>query len=247
MEERNYNYNEKLRERKQRLREIANQYIYYGIIFALSLIMLMVFPFLGSSLGLQWNIPDTVAGWVVFITTSVCQSLCNVLIFVCFIRQARLNSQDHPNFIEANEIMIKKVRKQKKPKSPEQFLSTTYISKGSMVAIGTFLGFIGLSSALLVFDVVTFIAALITVVIAIVFGIISMKKVELYWQFDYLEYAKYSEAQHELVKAQSIDNVSKEKTNENNMEEVSFEQELSCIEQRTSQEGVNEESVVTEN
>lgn len=239
-----YILNEKLRDNKLALREKVNNYLYYGIIFALSLLMLMVFPFLGSSLGLQWNIPNTVAGWIVYITTCVCQSLCNVLIFVCFVRQARLNSKDHPNYLQATTIMLEKVRKARKPKSPEQFLRRTYLSKGTMIALGTFLGFIGLSSALLVFNLVTFIAAGTTVALSVVFGIITMKKVELYWQYDYLEYARFVEhKQQELVEAQRIDEMSKEKTNERNLEEISREQELPCLEQRESKEGINQEAI----
>lgn len=227
-----YKSNEELYNKKLEAKEKLNNIIYYLIIFVLSMMMLFLLPFLGSSLDMGWNVPNTPAGWVVYCITNTCQSIANVLIFICFVRQGQVNSKNHPNYIKAQEIIMTKVKKAKRPISPDKFLGRTYASKGSLVAIGTVLGFIGLSNAILSWSIVYLIASISTVVMAIVFGIITMKKVELYWQYDYLDYANYLQS---LQKEEGI-------KNERNLESVSRKQEIPCIESRTSNECSNEEN-----
>ena len=63
-------------------------YLYYALIFVLSLCMLIFLPMLGSTQDIGFNLPSTTAGWVVFIVTKTVVAVINTLIFHCFICQA---------------------------------------------------------------------------------------------------------------------------------------------------------------
>ena len=60
------------------------QWLYYYIVGVASIIILCFLPMIGSKVGLSWNLPNTKAGWIVWITVKSIISLLNVLIFHCF-------------------------------------------------------------------------------------------------------------------------------------------------------------------
>lgn len=81
--------------------------MYYFIIGIVSFIALVFLPMLGTTIGLQWNLPETVVGWIVWITVKVIVAIINILIFHSFICQGKLNVKDNPNYQKALEIMGK--------------------------------------------------------------------------------------------------------------------------------------------
>jgi hypothetical protein len=62
---------------KQQWRLYQN-YIIIGILSAISVFFL---PMLGSSIGMGFIVPNTVAGWIVYIATKLCIVTINILIF----------------------------------------------------------------------------------------------------------------------------------------------------------------------
>ena len=97
-------------------------YLYYGLVFILSICMLIFLPMIGSVGQIGYNLPSTTTGWIVFIVSKTCVAVINVLIFHCFICQAKLNVQDNEKFKKANEILDKHKR-EVKPRSPKQFFT----------------------------------------------------------------------------------------------------------------------------
>lgn len=77
------------------------QYQNYAIIAVASLFALFFIPMLGTEIGLAWVLPTTTAGWVVYIITKLLVAGLNVLIFHCFVQQAKVNSLNHPNYLLA--------------------------------------------------------------------------------------------------------------------------------------------------
>lgn len=72
----------------------VKQWMYYFIIGIISLIALCFLPMIGSTIGLGWNIPNTTAGWIVWISVKCIVAALNVLIFHCFMQQAKVNVKD---------------------------------------------------------------------------------------------------------------------------------------------------------
>ena len=98
------------------------RYLYYGLIFVLSLVMLCFLPMVGSEIGLQWDIPNTPAGWAVFILTNTCSAFFNVMLFHFFTCQGKANILSNEKYLAANALLEKnKIRHVAKPRSPGKF------------------------------------------------------------------------------------------------------------------------------
>lgn len=83
----------------------VRQYTNYVIIAIVSFIALVFLPMLGSTVGLGWNIPDTTVGWVVWVAVKVIVATLNVLIFHCFMEQAKVNVRNNDNYTRARAIL----------------------------------------------------------------------------------------------------------------------------------------------
>ena len=174
----------------QQLKDKMRPWLYYVIIGLVSFIALVFFPMLGSTINLGWQLPTTTPGWFVWIGTKILVSIVNVLIFHCFILQAKVNVKDNAKFKEANEILQKIKLNDYNPRSPSKFFNQQYGVKGVMIFIMTAASLLAFSQAILTFDYVALLTYLMTIVLGLIFGIIEMKKVEIYWIEEYYDYAK---------------------------------------------------------
>ena len=174
------------------------QYLNYIIIGIVSLISLVFLPMLGSTVGLGWNVPNTTVGWVVWVAVKLIVATLNVLIFHCFMQQAKINVKDNENYKRAREILVKQKEKEILPKSPSKWNSQQYIKKGSTIFTTTALSTIALTQAILSFDYVSMLTYLFTVVMGLIFGILQMKTAEEYWTDEYLQYALMKEREAAL-------------------------------------------------
>lgn len=166
--------------------------MYYCIIAVISIIALVFLPAVGSSVGLGLALPNTAAGWIVWITTKLIVAVINILIFHCFILQGKLNVKDHPDYLKAQGIMrdANKV-KNYVPMSPKQWTARQYGTKGVTIFITSALGVFALTQAILTFDWIAMLTYFFTILMGLIFGILQMKKTEEYWTTGYLEYAEY--------------------------------------------------------
>lgn len=156
----------------------------YIIIALISLIAVFFLPMVGSEVGLEFRLPNTVAGWTVYIITKVAIVLINILTLDQFIKQAKVNVKDDVKFKEADAYFNEKAEEEEWL-TPTQFLSRLYRNKMITTTINSILGVFGLTSAVLTFDWVSMLSYLFTVVIGLIFGWITMNSVEEYWKNDY--------------------------------------------------------------
>lgn len=166
------------------------QWMYYFIIGVVSMISLCFLPMLGSTIGLSWNLPNTIVGWIVWVATKLIVATLNVLIFHCFIKQAKINIKDDPQYIEAKKLLQELDEgKEFIPRSPNSYISKQYKTKGITIFFTTALSTIALTQALLTFDYVTMLTYLFTIVMGLIFGVMTMKSTEEYWIEEFYEYA----------------------------------------------------------
>lgn len=177
--------------------ERTRQYLYYFIIGIISFVALVFLPMLGSSVGIDWNLPTTTAGWIVWAVMKLIVATLNVLIFHSFVQQGRLNVKDHPNYIEATQILQKVHVKSALPRSPAQFTGKQYGRKGVMIFLSTALATVALTQAALAFNWIDMLTYLFTIIMGIIFGILQMKTTEKYWSEEYLAYAKLKQDEME--------------------------------------------------
>ena len=120
--------------------------------------------------------------------------LTNLAERVKLLCQGDLNTKDNENRKEAEAILNSvKRNKQKAPLSPKKFFAREYGKKIPTVFLMSVISLIAFGPILLVFNVAVFLSYLFTVTMAIIFGILEMKKVESYFINDLLEYAHYVE------------------------------------------------------
>ena len=171
------------------VREKINAYTYYILIFVLSVIALTFLPTIGSDGELALKLPITAAGWTLYIFTKVAGSLLNLLIFWCFNEQGRSNIRNNPNYIRANEILMRINNKIRLPRSPRKWLSQQYGRKGTLIVISSLLGMFCIANAVLKWDWASLCSYAVTITMGIIFGVIQMHRAEIYWTTEYLSYA----------------------------------------------------------
>ena len=195
----------------------VKQWLYYFIIGIISFIALTFLPMIGSSVGLGWNIPNTVVGWMVWVTIKLIVATLNVLIFHCFMQQAKLNVKNNENYKMARAILVKQKEKEVLPKSPHKWNSQQYIKRGGAIFITTGLSTIALTQAILTFDYVSMLTYLFTIIMGLIFGILQMKTAEEYWTEEYLQYALMKERENASeTKTECCSSNKEEEVNDNN-------------------------------
>lgn len=172
------------------MKEQLKQYTYYIIIVIISLFALCFLPLLGSEVGLGFNYPNELTGRIVWWTTKLIMASLNVLIFHSFMQQAKVNIRDNDNYKKANELLSSIKLKEYKPQSPQKWNAKQYSSKGTSIFISSSLATIALTQAILTYDIVSMLTYLFTIIMGIIFGILQMKKAELYWTEEYYDYAQ---------------------------------------------------------
>ena len=166
------------------------QYTYYIIIAVISLLSLIVIPLIGTDLpDVKAAFPSDSIGWCLYIGERILVIIMNFIIFDSFVKQAKINIKDDENFKKANEILAKNKPKEYRPKSEKKYLSEIYLQKGTSLVITSVMSLFVIGTAILNYDYMLLIATTFSVISCIVFGILTMKKVEVYYTGEYYDYA----------------------------------------------------------
>ena len=166
------------------------QIIYYFVIGFISVVAVVILPLLNSHAEVKFDFPTTPAGWLVYIITRASIALINILFYFCFMAQAKINVKHDEKYLKACEILEKiDLSNERKPKSPKAWTAKQYTSKTITLTLTSVLSVIGLTNAILAFDLAVFLAYFLTVCMGLVFGFIQMKKAEDYWTDEFFEYA----------------------------------------------------------
>ena len=178
----------------------------YIIIGLVSFITIFCLPFIGSNIGLKLILPNTFAGWMVYTVSKVMVAMINVLLFHCFMQQAKINIKDDPKYREANEILSRLGYLNKwEPRGPLEWQKLQYKRKGTTIAISTLISAVGLSQAILAFDWIMLVSYAIIIIFGLIFGVLQMSAAEEYWTAEYWEYAKVVEKQMAMDKTEPTD------------------------------------------
>lgn len=168
----------------------AKQYLYYIIIGLVSIVFTCFLPMVGSEGSIASHFPTSAMGWVIWTITKLSTAILNVVIFYCFMEQAIVNVKDDPKYIEAIELLNKcRTAKKKNPRSPAYWKKQEYSKKGVVIFLSTAVALVGFENMILNWKLETFLSYLFTIIMGLVFGILQMKKAELYWTVEFNEYA----------------------------------------------------------
>lgn len=178
------------------------QQMNYWIIGTVSLLALCFFPFIGTEVGMEWNIPDTTLGWIIYIVKNLFIAGVNVIVFHCFVQQAKINIKDNEKYQAARRI-LEEINEQdliQNPRSPKQYMTRVYGTKATLIALASVLATISLTEAFLVFDIVALLSYGITLVFGFITGLLQMAQTEVYWTEEFFDYATKVKRDMELAK-----------------------------------------------
>jgi hypothetical protein len=176
--------------------KIYKNYITIGI---LSILLLIICPFIGGSfLGAGFVFPTTAVGWILWVGTKLATAAVNIVIFDSFTKQGKLNAKQTPEYKEAERLLsLIEPEKEFIPQDPRVIESKSYLKKSITLVITSLASTFMISQAILSFDWIQMISYFITIVLGIVFGLNQQANMEELWSEDYLKYAKYKEKQNE--------------------------------------------------
>lgn len=178
---------------------------YYILIGVISLVALFFLPMLGSEAGLAWKLPTTFAGWVVYIVSKLLVATLNVLIFHCFILQAKTNVNNDERYIEACTILEKaSLDKADKARSPAAYFKEVYGKKGMSIFFTSIVSAVGLTQAVLTFDWISMLTYFFTILMGLIFGILQMNQTETFWTTEFLRYAKNKKEEADEAEAKRL-------------------------------------------
>ena len=89
---------------------LFKQYAFYGVIAVILMIVLFIVPILAGGINAKdfgYYLPKTTPGWIVFWAIRLGTVAGNMCVYGLFKAQAKTNSKDNPNFIQANELLDK--------------------------------------------------------------------------------------------------------------------------------------------
>ena len=186
---------------EQNLREKFSLNFYYCLIFLLSLLVMTVAPMFTPSantdLGISAIFPHSVIGWAIYVCTKLFVGVVNLLLFHCFVKQAKINIKDNEKYIAACKIYDMYHPKEYNPRGPKQYFGQLYRKKGIMIFLTSMLSAVVLTNAILSFDVTAFVTYSMTILMGIIFGILKMKEVEVYWTGEFYDSAMKLESKYQ--------------------------------------------------
>ena len=182
------------------------KYLYYGLVGVISFIILVFLPMLGSETDIGFKFPNTTSGWLIYIASKLLVSVMNVLIFHCFMEQAKINVKDDPKYVEANKILEKIFDKKYLPRSPRVWNTQQYSGKAVSIFITTLMSAFVFTNAILTYDWVTALTYIFTLIFGLIFGVLQMKSAEKYWTNEYWLYAimRRDEEQQKLKRSEIL-------------------------------------------
>lgn len=198
---------------ERNLKEKFSLNFYYCLIFLLSLLVMTVAPMFTPSantdLGIAAIFPHSVIGWAIYVCTKLFVGVVNLLLFHCFVKQAKINIKDNEKYIAACKIYDMYHPREYNPRGPKQYFGQLYRKKGVMIFLTSMLSAVVLTNAILSFDVTAFVTYCMTILMGIIFGILKMKEVEVYWTGEFYDSAiklesKYKK-QEDLVNEHSTE------------------------------------------
>ena len=210
----------------------AKQYLYYIIIGLVSVVFTCFLPMVGSEGDIVSHFPTTAVGWLIWAIRTLSTAVLNIVIFYCFMEQAIVNVKDDPKYKEANEILDRcKSTKRKNPRSPKVWKKTEYSKKGTVIFLSTAIALVGLENMLLSWNLALFLSYIFTILMGLLFGVLQMKKAELYWTEEFNEYAHFVEAQEKLQEEEKQKELKEDKKNVSRKKSVSKHSRTSRKEQ----------------
>lgn len=179
------------------LKEQLQSKINYIIVAIVSFVGMGIIPFLSVAFDenltdeeiIRTIFPQSTIGWIMWAIMRAIIILVNILIFIPFVNQGKINASKNEKYLkglnlwETVELKRGKTKKQHKKNymTPTEHYAKVYSKKISMIALTTFATLFEVGYLIICWDLTTFLSIVLTIVLCLVFGVISMFKETEYW------------------------------------------------------------------
>lgn len=185
-----------------KIRQFFSKYLYSMLVAVIVWIALVLMPMFNTDGMIGWQIPDTPLGLCAYILIRGLVAVLVFLIFVLFDMQGKTNILEDPAYLEAYNLLNTIEDKEYIPVSPAKYKAKTYGLKAVTLAIGTAVSACIIMEMVLSYNWSLLASYGLSILMAVINGLIQMKKAEVYWTEEYLKYAHY------IVKKKGQQNVS---------------------------------------
>ena len=189
----------------EKFREALRRYTFAGIIALIVTIALVFLPMFNPDGEIKFDFPQTWDAWLSYLVIRGTSGIAVFTIFVLFDMQGKVNVEKDEKYLNAYKKIYTQKDKKYHPISPAKYKARTYGMKGICIAANTcLLGFV-IMDMVLTYDLSLLVAYLVTMLIAVIGGVIQMKKAEIYWTEEFPLWVDWKlERMAEAEKAEAV-------------------------------------------
>ena len=199
--------------KSKKIREWISRYS-YGICIAVIVWVALVFvPTLNTDGTVKLNIPSSTFELIAYLLIRGLVAVMVFTIFVLFDMQGKNNILDDPAYLEAYNLLNTVEDKEYKPISPKAYKLKTYGLKAISLSVSTALSAMVIMEMVLTYNWTYLLAYGLSMITALISGVMQMKKAEIYWTEEYPKWAHYIVKHLNDKNKQELNNESKEVKN----------------------------------
>lgn len=174
-----------------KVRQFLSKYMYGLIVAVIVWIALILVPMFNTDGMVGLRIPTDTMACIAYFTIRGIVAVLVFMIFVLFDMQGKNNILDDPRYLEAYNLLNTVEDKEYIPISPAKYKAKTYGFKAVTLSVSTCATACIMMEMVLSYNWVLLASYALSIIFAVINGLIQMKKAEIYWVEEYYKYAVY--------------------------------------------------------
>lgn len=174
-----------------KIRQFFSKYLYSLLVALIVWIALVLMPMFNTDGVVGLQIPESTLGRVAYFLIRGLVAVLVFMIFVLFDMQGKNNVLEDPKYLEAYNLLNTVEDKEYIPISPAKYKAKTYGLKAVTLSITTAVSACIIMEMVLSYNWALLASYGLSILTAIINGLIQMKKSEIYWTEEYVKYAHY--------------------------------------------------------
>ena len=183
-----------------KIRQFMSKYLYSMLVALIVWIALVLMPMFNTDGMVGFQIPDSTLGRCAYFLIRGLVAVLVFMIFVLFDMQGKTNVLEDPKYLEAYNLLNTIENKEYVPISPAKYKAKTYGFKAVTLSVTTAVSACVIMEMVLTYNWSLLASYGLSILTALINGLIQMKKAEIYWTEEYLKYAHYAKAHETKTK-----------------------------------------------
>lgn len=174
-----------------KIRQFMSKYMYGLIVAIIVWVALILVPMFNTDGMVGLRIPEDKLARIAYFTIRGIVAVLVFMIFVLFDMQGKNNVLDDPRYLEAYNMLNNIEDKEYVPVSPAKYKAKTYGFKAVTLSVTTCVTACIMMEMVLSYNWILLASYALSIIFAVINGLIQMKKAEIYWTEEYHKYAIY--------------------------------------------------------